>query len=351
MKSHTSPITRAKLLSWCAVFLTIAIVASAPAEDFGGHDFTLRFPAAISRFSSYADVAAGGNAQAASEWSSSVNPASAAWPQDKQFKNGFAPQFTAITFQEGTDLYVVSEAVTLDAGDWGVFLPAAAQIRSNEEDDSTGTQFGFDADYGQIQWGKMISPDLAIGANFNFTSSQTKFDISDTELARTNSETYGFRLGAVHQTFEKVRTGVVFDYAFAPSRTEIRDIFGLGIGTQHINDTTHQFLLRPGIAWEYAKGCDFYFDYQGGVFFNDTGTLWVHRFGAGVDHALIEKILFLRGGVVIDTEGTVSGTTGFGVSLGDRVSLDFAYQYNMFPEIRSEFGPAQTFTVSLSIAF
>jgi len=337
------------------VSLAMAAVAFAGsgthAKDLDSYDFSLRFPAAISRFSSYADVAAGGNAQAASEWSSSINPASAAWPQDRKFKHSFSPQFTAISFEEGTDLFVVSEALTLNAGDWGVFLPAAAQIRSNDETDSDGLGFEFDADFFQFQWGKMIAPDLAFGANFNVTFSETEQKVGNDKLAETNSETYNFRFGAVHQTFEKIRTGVVFDYAFAPARTQVNDLFDAGTGTLHFKDTTHQFLLRPGIAWEYAKGSDLYLDYQGGVFFNDSDTLWVHRFAAGVDHALIESILFLRAGTMIDTRGDVSGTAGVGVSLSERISLDFAYQYNMFPEIRREFGPAQTFTVSLSIAF
>lgn len=323
----------------------------AGADPFEKYDFSLRFPAAISRFSSYADVAAAGNAQAASEWSSSINPASAAWPQDRTYKHSFTPQFTAITFQEGTNLYVTSEALTIDGGDWGAFLPAMAQIRSNEEDDSDGTGFEFDANYFQLQWAKMLAPDLALGANFNVTFSDTRFSLGDLELAQTKSETYNIRLGAVHQTWKQVRTGLVFDYAIAPSRTRIPDAFDEGIGTQHSNDTTHQFLLRPGIAWEYAKGSDFYVDYQGGVFFNDTGTLWTHRVALGIDHALIDKILFARVGTTIDLRGDAAATAGLGASLSDRISLDFAYQYNMFPEIRPEFGPAQTFTVSLSIAF
>lgn len=53
---------------------------AAVADDYDRYDLTLRLPAIFSRFSPYAGVAAVGNAQATGEWSSSINPASAAWP-------------------------------------------------------------------------------------------------------------------------------------------------------------------------------------------------------------------------------------------------------------------------------
>jgi len=49
------------------------------ADGLDNKDFSLRFPAALSRFSSYADVAATGGASAGSKWQSSVNPAATAW--------------------------------------------------------------------------------------------------------------------------------------------------------------------------------------------------------------------------------------------------------------------------------
>ena len=68
------------LMRIIACFIALAGVGNfAYADGFDEKDFSLRFPAALSRFSSYADVAATGGASAGSKWQSSVNPASIAW--------------------------------------------------------------------------------------------------------------------------------------------------------------------------------------------------------------------------------------------------------------------------------
>ena len=160
------------------VWVVLLLGASAArAGDFETFDFSLRFPAAISRFASYADVAAMGNAQAASEWSSSINPASAAWPHaGRKYLNAFSPQATAVQFDAGTNLFVISEALTMDAGARGVFLPAAAQILSNHRQDRTGLGFGFSANYFQLQWGKLVAANTAVGVNLSATFSDTRLD-------------------------------------------------------------------------------------------------------------------------------------------------------------------------------
>jgi hypothetical protein len=334
------------------VALALAPATTLLARDLDRFDFSLRFPAAISRFASYADVAALGNAQAASEWSSSNNPASAAWPHASlKYSNSLAPQFTTLRFREGTNLYVFAEALTLNMADYGVLLPAAAQIRSNHERDSDGLGFQFDADYFQLQWGKLLGKGWAVGANFNVTPSDTRFDLDGTRIARSRGESYDFRLGALHQLSRDLRAGLIFDYGFAPARSDLLVLSALGVTSLRTEDTTHQVLLRPGITWEYAKGCTLNLDYQAGVFINSTGTLWVHRFPIGIEHSLIKDILFVRGGVTIDTRGEVPLTTGLGLALSNRASVDVAYQYNMFPEIRREFGSAHTFVVSVGVAF
>ncbi len=336
------------------VGLTLALVAGAVsgrADSLGEADFSLRFPAAISRFASYADVAAAGGAQAASAWSSSGNPASAAWPHpERKFDRSFSPQFTLLAFREGTELYVPTEALTVDTPTAGSWLPAAAQILSNHEADRDGLGFRFDAALFQLQWAQQLAADWAFGANFNVTSSELRFDQVGAVMVRSRGESYDFRLGSVHRLSEQLRVGLVVDYGFAPSRTDAPGP-APEEGLVRLEDTTQQALVRPGLVWSYDLQCDLYADYQAGVFWNDTGHLWVHRFAVGIDHLLIKDILYGRLGTLLDTDGNVAGTGGFGVSLSERISLDLAYQYNMFPEIRREFGAAQTFTVSMGIGF
>ena len=145
----------------------------------------------------------------------------------------------------------------------------------------------------------------------------------------------------------------MIDYGIAPSRTtaEAFNPATFALETQRTTDTSHQVLVRTGIVWRYADGCDLYVDYQGGVFTDATGTLQVHRFPIGIEHSLIKDVLFLRVGTLIDTRGNIALTTGLGLSLGKRASLDIAYQYDTLPEIRQEFGPAQNFVLSLAVGF
>lgn len=346
-----------------ALALSAAFLPDAQAgRELTGHEYTLRFPAAVSRFASYPDVAALGGAQVASEWSSSLNPASAAWPHpDRKFRHSFSGQFSTVHFAEGLRLDIFAEAPAIDAGAWGVFLPAAAQIRSNHATqrpgagEAQGLGFAFEADYFQLQWGKMCGERWALGGLVSFTSSETRLDSQalDAEVARTRSETYTVRLGAVHQPLEKLRLGVVVEYAAAPART--RQLVGFDLFAapvyQRTSDTTHQFLLRTGLTWEYAPGCDFYLDYHGGVFSDDSGDFWVHRFPVGLEQTLIRDILFGRIGATFDSRGSVVWTGGVGVSLGSRVSLDLAYQRGAFPEIRPEFGAADGFVTSIAVGF
>jgi hypothetical protein len=337
-----------------ATALGIVVVWSltARAGDYDRYDFSLRFPAAFSRFSSYASVSANGNAQGASEWSSSINPASAAWPHaERSYANNGSGQFSTLRFAEGTDIYVVAEAAVLDANEWGVFVPVAAHVRSNHEQTSAGLGFEFEADYLQAQWGQLLAEDWAIGANFNYTATDTRFDVSDAPLVRARSDMYGFRLGVLHQPLDTLRVGLTMDYGWLPAWTDRFDPFGLGTGTVRSKDVTQRVLARPGIVWQYAPHGNLYVDYQGGAFWNDTGTLWVHRFPIGIEHWLVPRGWVVRMGTTVDTRGSAAVTAGTGVAVSKRAFVTVAYQYGMFPELRPEFGSAQTFALSVAVGF
>lgn len=353
-----------------ALALLILSLGEAQAgRDISDYAYSLRFPAATSRFGSYPDVAALGGAQAASEWSSSINPASAAWPHpERPFRHSLAAQFATISFAEGNRFDVYAEAPVIDAGAWGVFLPSAAQVRSNRATmrpgpgEVEGNAFDFDANFFQLQWGKLVTERTAVGALVGFSDSTTRIDSHGFELAYSRAETYTVRLGVVHQALDRLRLGLVAEYAAAPTRTRALKVDPVtqfpvvnpltGVPRRvNVNDTTHQILLRTGLTWEYAKGGDFYLDYHGGVFWDDSGEFWVHRFPVGIEQALVPDILWARVGATFDTRGDIVFTTGLGVSLGPRASLDMAYQSAAFPEIRPEFGTADSFVFSVAIGF
>lgn len=323
----------------------------AQATEFADEDFSLRFSAALSRFSPYADVAGAGGASAASKWSSSINPASPAWrPTTSALGISLVPQYTQLCLSEGSKLHVISESPVWDGKEKGVFMPGFAQAHSNRSTIRQGLEFEYDMNYYQMQWSKRLDENLAVGAHFNFAESQTNFDLGMMRVSKTNAESYDFRLGGLFQPVEKWLVGLVFDYGFSPSRTTLYDWMGTGLGNVKIHDTMHQYLLRPGISYEYKEDSAVYFDYQMGYFYNEADRLEVHRFFLGVDHAIVKQ-LFLRGGVAQDVTADAAWTVGVGIYPNDWLSIDAAYQRNMFPELSPEFGNSSSVTLSLGITF
>jgi opacity protein-like surface antigen len=313
--------------------------------------FSLRLPAALSRFSSYGDVAAAGGASAGSKWLSSINPASTGWLEiPGRLGVSLSPQYSLICFAEGAKLHVATESLAWDSRQWGVFQPAVAQVRSNTSTTRQGLKFQYEMDYFQMQWGRRVGEDWAFGANVNVSTSETRFDYGRAPVSGCNGETYGLRLGGLHRPVERVLLGLVFDYAFCRSRTTLYDLSGMGLGDVKIRDTTHQFLLRPGASFEYKEDSAVYFDYQFGSFCNDEGDLRVHRFWAGVDHQLFGW-LYVRAGASLDARGNPAWTAGVGVYPTDWFTVDVAYQDDMFPEVAREFGRSRLVTLSVGLRF
>lgn len=324
------------------------MAAPSAADSLDTKDFSLRFPASMGRFSSYADVAASGGASAGSKWQSSVNPASTAWEDiPGMYQLSLNPQYSAIVFGEGATLHVISESVTKDAGESGSFQVTGAQVRSNRSTTRQGLQFSYDMDYLQLQWGKRFS-DSSLGINFNYASSSVTNRLGGLRIADSDSDTYGIRGGFLQRLGGDLLGGAVIEYAWSPSRTTLFDVFGSGAGDLRLRDTTEQFSVRLGPSYEYAKDSTLNLDYQYCLLENDTGKFGLHRVFAGIDHR-ISDAFFLRGGLVVDDHGTTSWTGGVGIYPLKGFSLDLAYQYNMFPELRPELGRAHTATVSLGV--
>jgi hypothetical protein len=328
-------------------------IGEALGEGFDQEPLSLRFPAALSRFASYGDVAAVGGASAGSKWSSSTNPASADWEHiPGPLSLAFTPQVSTVDFRNGTSLGVYAEALTYNLAQAGTVQLALAQVRSNEEPTRQGLDFQFDADIVQVLWGKRLSNDWAVGAGFIYTKSKTQFDIPgfDLPVSDTDSETYNLRAGLLRQVTPSLRAGLVFDYAWSPARTVVHDFLDQGTGDEVSRDTGQQYLIRPGLAYEYMKDSVLYTDYQFGQFHDATGTLRVHRLLVGVDHCLMEG-LFVRAGATLDARGNVAWTTGLGLYPSKQFSIDVGYQDNMFPELGPEFGRSRTLTISIGFTF
>ncbi len=77
----------------------------------------------------------------------------------------------------------------------------------------------------------------------------------------------------------------------------------------------------------------------------------MHRFPLGVEYWLVPRGWVARMGTTVDTRGSAALTAGTGMAVSKRSFVNLAYQYGMFPELRPEFGFAQTFALSMVIGF
>ena len=317
----------------------------------GSDPFSLRLPAALGRFSPYADVAGVGNASAASRWASSAIPAAGGWldwPAGRSV--AMTPQYSTIGFRQGPRLHVASEAATVDLGKWGRLQPAFAQVWADEGKTRQDLDFDFNLSRYQMNWGKKINDDWALGAGFQFSRSQAFYDMGPIDISKSSSDAYGFTLGTLNRICGPLLGGAVVQYSFSRDRTTMFGIPQFDIPETQSSDTTHELTFRPGLSYEYAKDSMVLLDYQFGTYFNHEGSIRVHRFFTGVDHRIFDW-LFIRGGLAMDTRAHTGLTCGVGIYPCDAFTIDIGYQEDMFPEVRHEFGRSRTFTISLGITF
>lgn len=309
-------------------------------------DFSLRLPAALSRFSPYSDVAGLGGASAGSQYQSSGNPAATDWQPAEPYTVSLSPQYQAILFGRGPTVHVPAEALTLKLPEWGSIQPAAAQIRSVGSTNGAFTLL--DGNYGQLQWGYKFADRLAAGLNVNYTSLGTRAGAGGMTFATGDSRTVDVRGGVLGGVADHMLVGLVVDYADSPSTTNF--FSPLCACTLQFSDTTRQVLARIGSTYEYAEKSSIYFDYQFGDFRNSTGRLNTNRLFLGIEHQIVSWF-FARAGLEYDIGGGMSPTAGIGIYPSQSVSIDIGFQNNMFRELAPEFGSSKTFGISVGVTF
>jgi len=335
-----------------AIATCVGICTTSLGGVYNDKPFSLRFPAALTRFATYGDVAGVGGASAGSKWSSSINPASISWEDiEGPLQIYAAGQYSRIWFDQGTTFDIFAESITWDADEYGTFLVATAQVGTNGRNTrDLGMEFYFAGDILQLGWAKKLTEDWAVGINLGWTKSVCRYDLGALPIAKSNSDCYAIRVGTLHKLTEKWKGGLVLDYGWSRDRTNYYAIPFVSPEI-HVYDNTRQFLVRPGVTYEYLKDCMVYFDYQFGTFWNNEGTLNVHRLYAGIEHGLNEWI-FARAGTCFDPcAEACAWTCGLGFYPAEWLSFDVAYQYDMFPELGLEFGRSHTLNLSASLTF
>lgn len=348
------------------------LLAQGAGKGFEGEPFGLRFPATLTRFSRYPDLAGSGGAYVAARFGSSSNPAAIglAWMTER----GASVQYDVIDFEAGTRIDVVSASYTGEnpAGVW--WQPSIGYASSNRATTQQGLGFQYSVAFFELQIANMTGPETAFGVNLNFADSELEFDAGPFTASKSEGQTYGIRIGGMYEPghrrdhdvpaeevekgiaeghdprpYDFWRFGAALDYAVTPSTTTMFDL-GMGGGDMTIKDTGHQFYVRTGAAFVYAPASRLYLDYQFAHFTDDSGDLSVNRFYAGIDHEL--ALWFgARAGTAIDAHGNVAVTAGLIFVPSSSVYIDMAYQYAMFPEVEEEFGTAQLFGIAFGVTF
>ncbi|MFB3893700.1 MAG: hypothetical protein ACE15C_16935 [Phycisphaerae bacterium] len=349
------------------ILLVLGLQAAAPAgwRDYSDKDFSVRLPPAFLRFTEVSTV---GGETVANRYSSAINPASLGWNEvPSKYGVVVAPYYSQIFFGEGQQLYLIGESATWDTKLWGAVQPTLSQIRTNGARDSNGMTFDYSVDTAQVQWGKRFG-DFAFGGMFNYAHATIDQDgFRRTQFGQrqaltsvdvdSNADSYRWRVGGLYQPIEKLLVGMIFEYGFQPFQSETRTVTRLPIpgvppipGTMRQTGVQQQFVFRPGVSYEYAPMSTVYTDYQYGNFTSPRDELNDNRFTIGVEHRLFEWML-ARFSPSIDDRGNVGLSAGMTFFLGESVTLDLGYQYNMLPEIQPEFGRANTIQACLSVRF
>ena len=315
-------------------------------EDLAAIDFSLRLPAALSKFSSYGDVAGFGGASAGSRYATGINPASTAWISGSEHPFSVSPQYSQIRFERGPTLHISTLALGLETKDMGSFQPAIAQISNDGKQE--GDFLLLQGYYAQLQWGKKLANDFAVGLNMNYASFNTKAGLGGALVADGTSDTAGIRGGVLWAAAPRWLTGLVVDYSVADSNANVFDpnCFCLVKTT----GKSYSSAVRAGLSYEYAELSSVYLDIWAGRFRNPVESMSGKVIFTGVEHHFLPW-MFGRAGVAYDFRGFYSPTLGVGVNPSKNMTIDAAIQQDMFPELRPEFGKSKLLNVSATLSF
>lgn len=333
-----------KARAYTVAMMAAAAGNSALAGDYAAHDFALRFPAALARFSSYGDVAGYGGASAGSRYSSSVNPAATDWIAPPDGGHVLSPQYSRLRFARAPDLKISTLAVGVSIPGLGGFQPSYTRVANDAPE--RGDFLLLDGHAAQLQWGKKIGGDMALGANLNTSRFRSRAGLDGMLLADGRTATDGLRLGLLWAPSERLAAGLVADYARARSDTAAFDP-GCMCAVQ-FSDRSHSHSLRAGLSYEYAAQSSVYADVVGARYTGGGAGMRSRILSAGLEQR-VRTWLFLRGGLAHDQRGYTSQTRGIGITPTQNLSLDLAYQRDMFPELHPEFGRSSLLNFSMGV--
>lgn len=334
------------LMPAIAIALKCTAAHAGADASFAPIDFSLRFPAALAKFSSYADVAAFGGASAGSRYGSGINPASLDWMPAPGAPFSLSPQVSRVRFEHGATLRIATISGSASSSTYGTLQPSYARVTNDGSE--SGDFMLTEGNFAQLQWGKKLDERLAIGANISHSQFRTRAGFSSQLAADVDSHSNSVRGGVLWAASQQLLAGLVLDYSSGRSTASILDPACFCFGQS--DDTSHSATARLGMTYEYAPQSSLYADYLIGRYRNDASSMVSRTLMAGAEH-LVLPWLYLRAGVAYELRGAWGQSIGFGVTPSKTTSIDFALQRNMFPELHPEFGRATLANLSASVAF
>jgi hypothetical protein len=333
-----------KVLALATTFLVpLSLLA---ADDLAGAPFSLRFPAALSHFSPFGDVAAKGGASGASPYGSSSNLAGIAWGSGaKDFDYLGSINYNYLTFGSGTDLHIATETIAFDLGDAGTVRLVLIQFQSNTATiRSAPLTYDFDLFGTRLDWSRRFGA-YGIGVGMGFTQAETLFRNPTALVSDTTKDNWTFRLAGQRQLGKRWLIGLMADYGTGSSHGTRQSPIG---APQTFTSDSSQWIVQTGIGFIITPKAVANLDYQMGRFSEGGAHLTTHRWSLGTDIPLSTKWQ-LRAGTTIDHLGNAGWTTGIAFFPIKGTSLNLAYQRGTFPELTQEFGQSQMLTASVSV--
>lgn len=328
----------------CAMAAMAFAANPALAEDYAAHGFALRFPAALARFSSYGDVAGYGGASVGSRYPSSVNPAATDWIAPQGGGYVLSPQYSRLRFANAPDLRISTLSAGASLPGLGGFQPSYTRIAND------GPQRGdfllLDGHAAQLQWGGKLGGELALGVNVNTSRFRSRAGLGGMLLADGATETDGLKLGLLWVPSARLSAGLMADYARARADTAALDPGCLC--SVRFSDRSHSRGVRAGLNYAYDGQSSVYADVLRARYTGIDGAMTSRILFAGLEQQL-RPWLFLRGGLAHDRGGHTGQTLGLGLTPAPYLVIDLAYQRDMFPELRPEFGRSSLFNFSVGI--
>jgi hypothetical protein len=396
-----------------APLLAALATLSCHADDFETEDFSLRFSAALSRLSSYGDVAGQGGASAASIRASSVNPAALAWlpnyrrdprylkdpPRPELLKWAVSTQYAGLAFHRGSDIWAATQTLLFFPSENCALRISATQLRSNEGIVRDDALFEVDANVYRLEYSHRLphpSHPSAFGLQLSYSETEINASIRTgdrsveqfqrdfrftRQIARdSDREAFSVRLGwqtsfflprnlppefPLADRFGRLLLGAVVDYSYQPTKLGTfypqPDGFPAGEQPSYRRRGYHQVLARAGVAVRFTpndwileeKAGYLRFDYQWAWLGSQHSELQTHRLYLGMNFPF-GRHLHLNAGAIADDRRRVAWTVGasyLGEFFGRPWVLEAAYQHDLLPEIAHEFGHADSIVLSAGIAF